>query len=73
MLVGNSISEDQSESDRDLEDGFFSDDEIYSDSNDGDYFSTDEVLKGLWLQPLKVFPVLMYQLRHNIRMLVLEM
>ena len=61
MLVGNSICEDQSESDRELEDGFFSDDEIYSDSDD-----------GLWLQPLKVFPVLMYQLRHNIRMLVQE-
>ena len=38
MLVGNSICEDQSESDMYLEDGFFSDDEIYSDSDDGKYF-----------------------------------
>ena len=42
MLVGNSISEDQSESDSDLEDEFFFDDEIYSDSDNGDYFSVDE-------------------------------
>ena len=46
MLVVKSITEDQSESDRDLEDGFFSDDEFYSDSDDGDYFSTDESLEG---------------------------
>ena len=46
MLVSNSICEDQSESDMDLEDGFFSDDEIYSDSDDGEYFLTDESLEG---------------------------
>ena len=46
ILVHNSISEDQSESDRDLEDGFFSDDEIYSNSDDGDYFLTDESPEG---------------------------
>ena len=39
MLVGNSICEDQSESDMDMEDGFFPDDEIYSNSDDGEYFS----------------------------------
>ena len=39
MLVGNSIFEDQSESDMDMEDGFFPDDEIYSNSDDGEYFS----------------------------------
>ena len=46
MLVGNSISEDQSESDMDLEHGFCFDDEIYSDSDDGDYFLADESLEG---------------------------
>ena len=46
MLVGSSICEDQSESDMDLEDGFFFDDEIYSDSDDGDYFLADESLEG---------------------------
>ena len=35
-------------------------------------FQQMKVLKGLLMHPLKVFPVLMYQLRHNIRMLVLE-
>ena len=38
----NSICEDQSECDMDLKDGFFLNDEIYSDNDDGDYFSTDE-------------------------------
>ena len=28
-------------------------------------FQQRKVLKGLWMYPLKVFPVLMYQLRHN--------
>ena len=46
MLVGNSISENQSESNMDLEDDIFSDDEIYSDSDDGDYFLADESLEG---------------------------
>ena len=45
MLVGNSISEDQIESDMDLEDGFCFDDEIYSDSDDGDYLLADESLE----------------------------
>ena len=64
ILVGNSISEDQTESDKDLEDGFFSDDEIYSDSDDGDYFSTGKSLEGtLDFGSFKSFPVLMHQLR----------
>ena len=46
MLVSNSISEDQSESDMDQEDGFCFDDEIYSDSDDGDYFLADESVEG---------------------------
>ena len=56
MLVGNSICEDQSESDKDLEDGFFSDDEIYSDSDDGDYFLTDKSLEGTLVATFKSFP-----------------
>ena len=56
MLVGNSICEDQSESDSDLEDGFFFDDEIYSDSDDGDYFSTDESLEETLVATFKSFP-----------------
>ena len=63
MSVGNSISENQIESDSDLEGDLVS---LAKDDID------DKVLKGLWMHPLKVFPVLMYQLSHNIRMLVLE-
>ena len=47
MLVSHSISENQSESDMDLKDDIFSDDEIYSDTDDGEYFSTDESLEGI--------------------------
>ena len=57
VLVGDSIGEDEIESDSDLEDIFFFDDEIYSDSDNGDYFWQMKVLKGLWMHPLKVFPV----------------
>ena len=56
MLVGNSICEDQSESDRELEDGFFSDDKIYLDSDDGDYYLTDESLEGTLVATFKSFP-----------------
>ena len=47
MLVSHSISENQSESDVDLKDVIFSDDEIYSDTEDGEYFSTDESLEKI--------------------------
>ena len=47
MLVSHSISENQSESDMDLKDDIFSDDEIYSDTDDGEYFSTDESLEEI--------------------------
>ena len=47
MLVSHSISENQSESDMDLKDDILSDDEIYSDTDDGKYFSTDESLEGI--------------------------
>ena len=39
MLVSHSISKNQSESDRDLKDDILSEDEIYSDTDDGEYFS----------------------------------
>ena len=44
MLVSHSISENQSESDMDLIDDIFSDNEIYSDTDDSGYFLTDESL-----------------------------
>ena len=47
MLVSISISENQNESDMNLEDDIFSDDEIYSDTDDGDYCLTDESLEGI--------------------------
>ena len=47
MLVSHSISENQSESDMDLKDDILSDDEIYSDTDDGEHFSTDESLEEI--------------------------
>ena len=50
MSVGNSISENQIESDSNLEDDLFSlakdDNDIFSDSDDGAYFLADESLEG---------------------------
>ena len=69
MSVGSSISENQIQSDSDLEDDLFSlaeDDDIFSDSDDGAYILADESLEGLWMHPLKVLPVLLYHLRKNI-------
>ena len=45
MLGSHSISKNQSESDRDLKDDISSDDEIYPDTDDGEYFLTDESLE----------------------------
>ena len=45
MLDSKSISENQSESDMDLVEDISSDDEIYSDTEDGDYFSAVESLE----------------------------
>ena len=45
MLDSKSISENQSESDMDLIEDISSDDEIYSDRDDGEYFSTEESLE----------------------------
>ena len=47
MLVNHSISENQSESDMDLKDDILSNDEVYSDTDNGEYFSTDESLEGI--------------------------
>ena len=45
VLDSKSISENQSESDMDLVEDISSDDEIYSDTDDGDYFSAVESLE----------------------------
>ena len=47
MLGSQSISENQSESDMDLVEDISSDDEIYSDTEDGEYFSTEESLEEI--------------------------
>ena len=47
MLDSKSISENQSESDMDLIEDISSDDEIYSDTNDGEYFLTEESLEEI--------------------------
>ena len=47
MLDSKSISENQSESDMDLVEDISSDDEIYSDTEDGEYFSAVESLEGI--------------------------
>ena len=47
MLVSHSISENQSESDMNLKDEILSDDEIYSDTYDGEYFLTDESIEEI--------------------------
>ena len=46
-LDSKSISENQSESDMDLVEDISSDDEIYSDTDDGDYFLTEESLEEI--------------------------
>ena len=47
MLDNKSISENQSESDMDLIEDISSYDEIYSDTDDGEYFSTEESLEEI--------------------------
>ena len=47
MLDSHSISENQRESDMDLVEDISSDDEIYSDTDDGDYFLTEESLEEI--------------------------
>ena len=47
MLESHSISENQSESDMDLVEDISSDDDIYSDTEDGEYFLTEESLEEI--------------------------
>ena len=47
MLDSKSISENQSESDMDLIEDISSDDEIYSDTDDGEYFLTEESIEEI--------------------------
>ena len=47
MLDRKSISQNQSESDMDLVEDISSDDEVYSETDDGDYFSTEESLEEI--------------------------
>ena len=47
MLDSHSISKNQSESDMDLVEDISSDDEIYSDTEDGEYFLTEESLEEI--------------------------
>ena len=60
MSVGNSISENQIESDSDLEDDLFSlakdDNDVFSDSDDEAYLLVDESLKGTLDASFKSFP-----------------
>ena len=69
MLVSHSISESQSESDMDLKDDIFSNDEVYSDTDDGEYFLTDESLE--WILDLGSFKstpytVVSFQKKHSL-------
>ena len=47
VLVSHSISRNQSESDMDLKDDILYDDEVYSDTDDGEYFLTNETLEEI--------------------------
>ena len=70
MLDSKSISENQSESDVDLIEDISSDDEIYSDTDDGEYFSTEESLEEtLEIEPLSTSgpcTVVSFQDKHSL-------
>ena len=71
MSVGSSISENQMQSDSDLEDDLFSlaeDDEIFSDTDDGAYVSADESLEGTLDASSKNIPctVVSFQEKHSL-------
>ena len=69
MLDSKSISENQSESDMDLIDNISSDDEIYSDTEDGEYFWTEESLEEILdFGPFASSPctVVSFQDKHNL-------
>ena len=70
MLDSKSISENQSESDMDLIEDISADDEIYSDTDDGEYFSTEESLEEtLEIEPLSTSgpcTVVSFQNKHSL-------
>ena len=70
MLDSKSISENQSESDMDLIEDISSDDEIYSDTDDGEYFLTEESLEEtLEIEPLSTSgpcTVVSFQDKHSL-------
>ena len=70
MLDSKSISENQSESDMDLIEDISSDDEIYSDTDDGEYFSTEDSLEEtLEIEPLSTSgpcTVVSFQDKHSL-------
>ena len=70
MLDSKSISENQSESDVDLIEDISSDDEIYSDTGDGEYFSAVESLEEtLEIEPLSTSgpcTVVSFQDKHSL-------
>ena len=71
MSVGSSISENQMQSDSDLEDDLFSlaeDDEIFSDIDDGAYVLADESLEGTLDASSKNIPctVVSFQEKHSL-------
>ena len=69
MSGGKSISENQNESDSDLEDDFFSvpeETEIFSESDDGEYFSADESLEGTLDASFKSIPCTVVSYQDNL-------
>ena len=69
MSESKSINENQSESDSDLEDDFFSvpeEIEIYPESNDGEYFSAEESLEGTLDASFKSIPCTVVSYQDNL-------
>ena len=70
MSESKSINENQSESDMDLIEDISSDDEIYSDTDDGEYFLTEESLEEtLEIEPLSTSgpcTVVSFQNKHSL-------
>ena len=69
MSEGKSISECQSESDSDLEDDFFSvteEIEIFSENDDGEYFSAEESLEGTLDASFKSIPCTVVSYQDNL-------
>ena len=69
MSESKSINENQSESDSDLEDDFFSvpeEIEIFSESDDGEYFSAEESLEGTLDASFKSIPCTVVSYQDNL-------